>query len=57
MKVKVKNEFVDKHTGRFHPVGEVFECTAERLQEIQSASTTVQYVEKVETRSRKKVSE
>ena len=63
MKVKVKKEFVDKHTWKLHPVGEVFECTEDRLKEIQSASPN--YVERVEdpvkepvkTRSRKKVSE
>ena len=54
MKVKVKKEFIDKHTFKLHPVGEVFECTEERLQEIQSAG--VDYVEKVESR-RKKVAE
>ena len=59
MKVKVKKEFVDKHTWKLHPVGEVFECTEERLQEIQSVDDFVSKVEEkpVKTRSRKKVSE
>ncbi len=51
MKVKVKKEFIDKHTFKLHPVGEVFECSEERLQEIQSAGAN--FVEKVESRRRK----
>lgn len=51
MKVKVKKEFIDKHTFKLHPVDEVFECTEDRLKEIQSAS--MDYVEKVESRRRK----
>lgn len=59
MRVEVKKEFVDKHTWKLHPVGEVFECTEDRLQEIQSVDDFVSKVEEkpVKTRSRKKVSE
>lgn len=59
MRVEVKKEFVDKYTWKLHPVGEVFECTEERLQEIQSVDDFVSKVEEkpVKTRSRKKVSE
>lgn len=57
MRVEVKKEFVDKHTWKLHPVGEVFECTEERLQEIQSVDDFVSKVEEKPARSRKKVSE
>jgi hypothetical protein len=57
MKVKVKKEFVDKHTWKIHPFGEVFECTEDRLQEIQSVGDFVSKVEEKPARSRKKVSE
>lgn len=35
MQVKVNKEFVDKHTGELHKVGEIFEVTDKRLAEIQ----------------------
>ena len=35
-KVKVLESFMDVHTRAFHPVGEVFEATKERIAEIQS---------------------
>lgn len=38
MKVKVLQEFTDKHTNKIHAVGEVFECTQDRLTEIESVS-------------------
>lgn len=38
MKVKVLREFTDKHSKKSHVVGEVFECTQERLIEIESVS-------------------
>lgn len=59
MRVEVKKEFVDKHTWKLHPVGEVFECTEDRLQEIQSVDDFVSKVEEkpARARSRKKVSE
>lgn len=40
VKVKVINEFIDRHTGQLHKVGEVFEVTEKRLKEIKSASRT-----------------
>lgn len=60
VKVEVKEEFVDKHTGKLHPVGEVFECTEDRLQEIQSVSPAfvVRVADPVKkAKSRKKVTE
>lgn len=35
MQVKVNKEFVDIHTKKLHPVGEVFEVDDKRLAEIQ----------------------
>lgn len=60
MKVEVKSEFVDRHTGKLHQVGEVFECTEDRLKEIQSVGDFVSVVADPvarKERSRKKVSE
>ena len=37
-KVKVLDSFVDVHTRKVHPVGEVFEATEERIAEIQSVN-------------------
>lgn len=37
-KVKVLESFKDVHTHAFHPVGEVFEATEERIAEIQSVN-------------------
>lgn len=39
--VKVMESFVDIHTNRLHPVGEVFEATEERIAEIQSVKSTL----------------
>lgn len=50
MKVKVIRDFNDKHTKQLRVAGEVFECTAARLKEIQSAGD---FVEKVPARKRK----
>ena len=50
MKVKVTHNFQDKRTKQLRVVGEVFECTAARLKEIQSVGD---FVEKVPTRKRK----
>lgn len=50
MKVKVIRDFKDKHTNQLRVAGEVFECTAARLKEIQSVGD---FVEKVPTRKRK----
>ena len=36
MKVKVTRDFIDKYTGDLHRVGETFECSEDRLVEIQS---------------------
>ena len=57
MKVKVKSEFVDKHTRKLHQVGEVFECTENRLKEIQSVGDFVSVVADPVVRKRKKVTE
>lgn len=38
MKVKVLEEFTDKNTQKRHAINEVFDCTDERLAEIQSVS-------------------
>jgi len=38
MKVKVLQEFTDKYTDKRHKVNERFDCTDERLAEIQSVS-------------------
>lgn len=38
MRVKVISEFTDKHTNKRHSSGEEFECTKERLEEIQKVS-------------------
>lgn len=37
MKVKVVNEFVDKHTGELHRKGSSFDCDETRLKEIEKA--------------------
>lgn len=41
MKVKVINEFVDKHTGVLHKYGSTFECAESRLVEIKQAGLYV----------------
>lgn len=61
MKLKVLVKFIDKHTGNLHNVGEVFEATEERLQEIMSVGNYVSVVEeeapKKKRKRRKKVTE
>lgn len=44
MKVRVIKAFVDKHTKKVHKVNEVFECSDERLSEIQKAGSFVEPV-------------
>lgn len=41
MKVTVIREFIDKHTGTLHPVGEVLTVTRERYAEICRAGQLV----------------
>lgn len=36
MKAIVLKKFKDKHTGKMHEVGEIFNCTKKRFAEIQS---------------------
>lgn len=55
MKVRVLKEFTDIHTRHLHKVGEEFECTDERLAEIEKVSKKL--VKKVETTARKKSEE
>ena len=57
MKVEVKREFIDKHTGKLHRVGDVFECNEDRLQEIQSVSLAFVSVVEEKKLKGKKVSE
>ena len=38
-KVKVLISFIDKNTGKNHPVNEVFEATEERIKEIKSVDS------------------
>jgi hypothetical protein len=38
MKVKVLRQFTDKNTSKVHSTGEIFECSKERLAEIQTVS-------------------
>ena len=40
-KVKVLESFVDVHTKKLHPVGEVFEANEERIAEIQSVNVNL----------------
>lgn len=46
MKVKVLVKFIDKHTGGIHRVGEEFDCTPERYEEILSKGNFVESAEK-----------
>lgn len=41
MKVKVVNEFVDKHTGELHRKDSSFDCDETRLKEIEKAGSFV----------------
>lgn len=40
-KVKVLISFIDKNTGKNHPVDEVFEATEERIKEIKSVDSNL----------------
>ena len=51
MKVKTVKKFRDKHTGEVHNVGDMFECTEDRYNEILE---TGEFVTKVATRARRK---
>ena len=51
MKVKTVKKFRDKHTGEIYNVGDTFECTEERYNEILETGT---FVVKVATRARRK---
>ena len=52
MKARVIKAFVDKQSKKVRKIGEVFDCTAERLGEIQKAGSFVEPVpfEKKETK-------
>ena len=59
-KVKVINEFNDKHTGKLHKIGEVFEADEARIAEIMEVSKhliEVQEDKEPAKRPRKKVGE
>lgn len=59
-KVKVINEFNDKHTGKLHKIGEVFEADEARIAEIMEVSKhpiEVQEEKEHAKRSRKKAGE
>ena len=59
-KVKVINEFNDKHTGELHKIGEVFEADEARIAEIMEVSKhliEVQQEEEPAKRPRKKAGE
>lgn len=53
-KVKVLDSFVDVHTRKVHPVGEVFEATEERIAEIQSVNPDLIEVVEPAKKTRKK---
>lgn len=52
LNVKVKERFIDIHTGFIHEVGEIFEATEERIAEIKSKKEDL--IEVVQQRSRRK---
>jgi hypothetical protein len=54
-KVKVMMSFIDIHTMKNHPVGEVFEATEERIAEIKSVNPDL--IQVLPERKRKKVGE
>lgn len=59
-KVKVINEFNDKHTGKLHKIGEVFEADEARIAEIMEVSKyliEVQEEKEPAKRTRKKAGE
>lgn len=45
MNVRVKQEFIDKHTGELHKIGDVLEVTLERVNEIISVGNLIELVE------------
>ena len=53
LKVKVKKEFRDKHTGVIHPINEVFEATEKRVKEILSVAPLVEVIEPSKKESEK----
>lgn len=48
MKARVTKEFIDKHTQKFHAVGEEISLTAERFAEIEKAGPYVVAIEQDE---------
>lgn len=49
MKVRVKTEFKDKHTGELHKVGDVLDLNIQRINEILKVGGFVELVEQEET--------
>lgn len=39
LSVRVEESFIDTHTGEVHPLGEVFEATEERVEEIRDVNS------------------
>ena len=56
-KVKVLVSFIDIHTRKVHPVGEVFEATEEKIAEIQSVDADLIEVVEPTKKTRKKAGE
>lgn len=48
MKVKVKTEFKDKHTGKLHRMGDVLDLNVQRINEILKVGGFVELVEQSE---------
>lgn len=48
MKVKVRTEFKDKHTGELHKVGDELEMTVQRINEVIAAGNFIELVEQTE---------
>lgn len=44
MKVKVRTEFKDKHTGKLHKVGDELEMTLERINEVLKVGSFIELV-------------
>lgn len=53
MKVKVLENFIDKHTKKLHKVGDVLEIKKERFDEIQKVKNLVEVIEEPETKKEK----
>lgn len=49
MKVRVKTEFKDKHTGELHKVGDALDLNIQRINEILKVGGFVELVEQEET--------